>query len=66
MKWHEKLKFARKVTGMSLRKVSSITGISNPYLCQLENGQINEPSFKKMALLLDLYNLEIEDITDEN
>jgi transcriptional regulator with XRE-family HTH domain len=64
MKWHEKLRFARKVLRLSLRSVENETGISNPYLCQLENGQIISPSFFKINKLLRFYNLKAEDIED--
>jgi transcriptional regulator with XRE-family HTH domain len=60
----EKLKFARKVTGLSLREVSRKTGISNPYLSQLENGQILEPSFTRMMILIRFYNLDVDDFID--
>lgn len=64
MKWHEKLKFARKILKLSLRDVEGATGISNPYLCQLENGQIKEPSFFKMMALINFYNLSLSDFIE--
>ncbi len=62
MEWHEKLQFARKVAGLSLREVKAITEISDAYLCELENGRIENPSFFKMMKLLKLYNIEVADI----
>ena len=49
MKWPRILKLARKVSGLSLRDVSAKTGMSNPYISQLENGHVEEPSFFKMV-----------------
>lgn len=65
MKWYEKLKFARKVKGMTLREVEEETGISNSYLCQLERGQIKKPSFFKLVKLIELYNLDIGDLNEK-
>jgi len=62
MAWYEKLKFARKVRGFTLREVEKQTGLSNPYLCQIEAGQIKDPSFFKVAKLMKLYNLDIIDL----
>ena len=63
--WYEKLKFARKVKGLSIRSVSEMVNVSNPYICEIENGKINDPSFFKMAKLLKLYNLSFEDMIGE-
>jgi transcriptional regulator with XRE-family HTH domain len=62
MDWNEKLKFARKVSGFTLRQVESKTGVSNAYLSQLETGKIKDPGFFTMIKLLDLYNLEPSDM----
>lgn len=61
MDFSEKLKFARKVKGLTLREVEGKTGISNAYLSQLENGHIIDPSFVKMMVLIRFYNLDVED-----
>ena len=62
MQWFEKLAFARKIKGATLREVESETGISNAYLSQLETGKIKDPGFFTMQKLLDFYNLEYGDI----
>ena len=62
MQWPKILKFARKVSGLSLRDVAKKTGLSNPYISQLENGHIEEPSFFKIVKLLKLYNLDAGDL----
>ena len=51
----------RKETGLTLRRVESITGISNSYLSQLETGKIDNPSFTTVVTLHNLY-LEQENI----
>ena len=65
MKWFEKLNFARKVSGLTFRQVEAKTGISNAYLCQLEKGQVDDPSYFKIRSLLQLYNLEPSDFDAE-
>jgi transcriptional regulator with XRE-family HTH domain len=52
----ELLKELRLANGLTLRDVEGITGISNAYLSQVENGQIKQPSpnfLHKMAGALD-------------
>ena len=65
MKWYEKLKFARKVMRLSLKEVADLIGMSNPYICEIEHGQIKDPSFFKIIKLLKLYNLKFEDTEDK-
>lgn len=48
----------RKNKGFTLRKVEDLTGISNAYLSQLENGKIKSPSYTIVKTLYDLYNME--------
>lgn len=64
MKWFEKLKFARKVKGMTLDEVESATIISRSYISEIESGKIKDPSYFKMCELLRIYNLGIEDLED--
>jgi transcriptional regulator with XRE-family HTH domain len=52
----ELLKDLRLVNGLTLRDVEELTGISNAYLSQVENGQIKQPSpnfLHKMSGVLD-------------
>lgn len=62
MKWYEKLRFARKIKGKTLRQTESETGYSNSYLSQLETGKIDQPGFFLIMGLLKYYNLKTEDI----
>ena len=48
----------RKSKCLTLRKVESLTGISNPYLSQLETGKINNPSYDIVRKLFLLYSNE--------
>ena len=66
MKWYNILKLARVNKGLSLRQVEEVTGLSNPYISQLENGHVKEPSFFKMLRLLSLYNISVRDLGDTN
>lgn len=65
MKWFQILKLVRKSRGFSLRHVEKNTGLSNPYISQLENGQVKEPSFFKMLRLLSFYGLSVRDLGDK-
>jgi len=62
MSWYEKLKFARRVLGLSQRAVARKTGISDAYLCEIEKGRIKDPSFFKILTLLKLYNLNADEM----
>ena len=48
----------RKAKGLTLRKVEELTGISNPYLSQLETGKIASPSYNTVRTLVMLYSNE--------
>lgn len=47
----------RKQRGLTLREVEAATGISNPYLSQLENGKVREPSPVHLHKLSQLYGV---------
>jgi len=49
-------KSLRKKAGYTLRKVEELTGISNPYLSQLENGKVLRPSYEVVTKLQKLYS----------
>lgn len=51
-------KSMRKAKGLTLRKVEELTGISNPYLSQLETGKIANPSYNTVRTLVMLYSNE--------
>lgn len=48
-------KAMRKAKRLTLRQVEDITGISNPYLSQLETGKIKSPSYNTVRTLVMLY-----------
>ena len=49
------LRTARESASLSLRQVEKLTGISNPYLSQLENGHTTNPSPHVLAKLARAY-----------
>lgn len=53
-------KVLRKLKGKTLKELEVETGISNPYLSQLENGKIESPSFKTVVKLLKYYGFEVK------
>lgn len=58
----EYLKKARQAKGLSLRAVEEVTGVSNAYLSQLEQGKIRQPSPVILHKLSQLYELSYADI----
>jgi len=54
------LKKTRKEKGLTLRAVQQATGVSNPYLSQLENGKIRKPSPSILHKLADCYDVSYE------
>lgn len=65
MEWYQKLKFARKVKGLSLDEVVATGCISKSYLCEIEKGKIANPSIGKISGLLRLYNITFDDLFGE-
>ncbi len=55
-------KSLREQAGKTLREVEALTGISNAYISQLENGKISDPSVKTIFLLSKLYGVTVEHI----
>lgn len=73
-KFGEYLRRIRKLKGLTLTKLEELSGVSNSYLSQVENGQF-KPSveiLKKLAKVLDVPYIELlqkagvleEDIVD--
>lgn len=58
----EVLKELRSAKDLSLRQVEKKTGISNPYLSQLENGKIKEPSPHMLHKLAEVYETPYNDL----
>lgn len=54
------LKDARKNVGLTLRQVEEMTEISNPYLSQLENDKIKNPSVNILSKLSSLYKVSLK------
>lgn len=56
----QELQTARKFKKLSLREVEAASGISNPYLSQLENDKIQKPSPQFLGKLASLYELDFQ------
>lgn len=56
----QQLQTARKLKKLSLREVETATGISNPYLSQLENDKIQKPSPQFLGKLAAIYELDFQ------
>ena len=51
----------RALTDMTMRQLAVMTGISNPYLSQIENG-LREPSEQVLTALADALEVSVEDL----
>jgi HTH-type transcriptional regulator, competence development regulator len=60
----QELQTARKLKKLSLREVETATGISNPYLSQLENDKIQKPSPQFLGKLAALYELDFQRVME--
>lgn len=58
----EYLKAARENKEFSLRKVETLTSISNPYLSQIESDKIKQPSPIMLHKLSELYEVPYETV----
>jgi transcriptional regulator with XRE-family HTH domain len=56
----QELQAARKLKNLSLREVETATGISNPYLSQLENDKIQKPSPQFLGKLAAIYDIDYQ------
>ena len=54
------LKHLRHGRGVTLRELSELTGVSNSYLSQLENGRFREPSMHALAKLSEFYGISYQ------
>jgi len=50
----------RELKGMTLRDVSAATGISNPYLSQIEHDRMRTLSFRTVLVLCRFYGVSLE------
>lgn len=60
MKLGEAIALARSVKGWSLRELEKRTGVSNPYLSQIENGHIKDPSFFTVVKIAKALGLKLD------
>jgi DNA-binding Xre family transcriptional regulator len=54
-----RFKEIRKQRGMTLRELEATSGISNPYLSQMENGKIKGISFNIVVKICSALNISI-------
>lgn len=55
----ELLAICREIKGVSLRDVAKATGLSNPFISQVENGH-SELSFKNAVILCRYYGITLD------
>jgi len=56
------LKDARELMPLTLRQVEDATGISNAYLCMLENNKIKKPSANILYKLSCIYRVDLNEL----
>lgn len=64
MTFGEQLRMLRKAQHLSLREVETISGISNPYLSQLENNKVKQPSPRVLQKLAECYNAPFQTLME--
>lgn len=57
-----RIKIIRKEKGMTLYKLSDLSGISSGYLCHLENGTRNNPSLEVMQNIAKALNKSVAEV----
>jgi len=60
--YYSKLKNIRKEKGMTLEKLSELSGISVGYLCHLERGSRTNPSIEVMEKVAKALDKQVFDI----
>jgi transcriptional regulator with XRE-family HTH domain len=53
----------REVAEVPMRQLAAMTGISNPYLSQIENG-LREPSAKVLTALAEALQVSVDDLQE--
>lgn len=61
----EKLKKIRKAKKITLKQLEKITGISNSYISDLENGRRINPSIEKLEKLAKALDVNVVDFYDK-
>ena len=61
----EKIRHYRKCQGLSLNKVSELSGISKAYLSQLENGKNKQPSANILLKLSEVLKTTIQELMEK-
>lgn len=63
MSFGQRLAFLRGRKGWTLRDLAYKTGISNPYLSQIETGKIQDPGLTKVLTLARVLSISIVTFT---
>jgi transcriptional regulator with XRE-family HTH domain len=54
----------RRAMGLTLRQMETRTGLSNPYLCQVETGKVSNPTVLAILAIADGYQIPVEGLID--
>jgi transcriptional regulator with XRE-family HTH domain len=58
------IKAQREMANLSLRQLSAMTEVSNPYLSQVERG-LHEPSIRVLGAIADALNMSAETLFEQ-
>ena len=57
-----RIKAHREAQNMTQADLAQITGISNTYICQIENGRSNNISLSTLFLIMDALNVDVSEV----
>lgn len=60
--YHNQIRKIREEKGMTLLKLSDLSGVSVGYLCHLEKGSRNNPSIEVMEKISEALNKSITEV----
>lgn len=63
MRLGEMLSLARELKGMTIRNLSTKSGVSNPLICQIELGRVKNPGWKTVVKLATALNIPLDRLT---
>lgn len=56
------LRLHRYLQNKTLKQINAVSGMSTPYLSQLETGKVQQPSLKKLELLALAYDIPYDQL----
>lgn len=54
----------RQQQKLSQRDLARLTGLSSPYICQIESGHVHDPSFSRIVKIAAALKLNLKKLVD--